>query len=65
MFEVYEHLNKDMIILQLRKDGKVVEGFDYQISVEKKKDWEVLRKMLLKEANKRNKGMVPPKPSSS
>jgi len=55
MFEVYEHLSKDVIILQLRKAGKAVEGFDYQIAVERKKDWEVLRKMLLKEANKRNK----------
>jgi hypothetical protein len=64
MFEVYEHLSKDKIILQLRKDGKVVEGFDYQIAVEKKKDWEVLRKMLLKEANKRNKGIIQRRPSS-
>lgn len=55
MFDVYEHLNKDVIILQLRKGGKVVEGFNYQIAVEKKKDWEVLRKMLLREANRRNK----------
>ena len=55
MFEVYEHLSKDVIILQLRKGGKVVEGFNYQIAVEKKKDWEVLRKMLLREANRRNK----------
>jgi len=55
MFEVYEHLSKDVIILQLRKSGKVVGGFDYQIAVEKKKDWEILRKMLLREANRRNK----------
>ena len=55
MFDVYEHLNKDVIILQLRKGGKVVEGFNYQITVEKKKGWEVLRKMLLREANRRNK----------
>jgi len=55
MFEVYEHLSKDVIILQLRKGGKVVGGFDYQIAVEKKKDWEILRKMLLREANRRNK----------
>lgn len=55
MFDVYEHLSKDVIALQLRKDGKVVEGFDYQIKVERKKDWEALRKMLLKEANRRNK----------
>jgi len=58
MFGVYEHLSKDVIILQLRKGGEVVEGFNYQIAVEKKKDWEVLRKMLLKEANKRNKGII-------
>ena len=58
MFEVYEHLSKDVIILQLRKGGKVVGGFDYQIAVAKKKDWEALRKMLLKEANKRNKGII-------
>lgn len=64
MFEVYEHLSKDVIILQLRKGGKIVEGFDYQIPVEKKKDWEVLRKMLLKEANKRNKGIIQRGPSS-
>lgn len=55
MFEVYEHLNKNVIVLQLRKGGKVVEGFDYQIAVEKKRDWEILRKMLLKEASRRNK----------
>ena len=55
MFDVYEHLSKDVIVLQLRKDGKIVEGFDYQIKVERKKDWEALRKMLRKEANRRNK----------
>jgi hypothetical protein len=55
MFDVYEHLSKDVIVLQLRKDGKVVEGFDYQIAVERKKDWETLRRMLLKEADTRNK----------
>jgi len=64
MFEVYERLNKDVIILQLRKDGKAVEGFDYRISVGKKKDWEALRKMLLKEADKRNKGIARHKPIS-
>ena len=58
MFDVYEHLSKNVIVLQLRKDGKVVEGFDYQIKVERKKDWEALRKMLRKEANRRNKKVL-------
>ena len=55
MFDVCERLSEGVIVLQLRKDGKVVEGFDYQIRAEKKKDWEALKKMLLKEADRRNR----------
>lgn len=55
MFDVYEHLSKYVIVLQLRENGKVVKGFDYQIKVEREKDWSALRKMLLKEASKRNR----------
>jgi hypothetical protein len=64
MFEVQQSLKKNVVTLRLLKDGKVVEGFDYRIPLEKERDWENVRKMLLKEASKRNKGIAQHRPSS-
>jgi hypothetical protein len=55
MYEVYEMLEKSNVILQLRKEGKVISGFDFKISMERLKDIKMLRRMLERERDKRNK----------
>lgn len=56
MFEVYEQLGKEHIVLQLRDGaGSVVEGFDYKISIDHVKDAKALKKMLERECGRRNR----------
>jgi len=56
VFEVYERLDKDHVVLQLRDGaGSVVEGFDYKVSIDKMKDVKALKRLLERERDKRNK----------
>jgi hypothetical protein len=56
VFEVYERLDKEHVVLQLRDGaGLVVEGFDYKISIDHVKDAKALKKMLERERDRRNR----------
>ncbi len=58
MFEVYEALEKDHIVLQLRCGGSVVEGFDYKFTLVRARDANGVRNYLKRERDKRNRQMA-------
>lgn len=56
MFEVYERLDKEHVVLQLRDGtGSVVDGFDYKVLIDNMKDVKALKKMLERERDTRNR----------
>ncbi len=56
VFEIYERLDKQYVVLQLRDGtGSVVEGFDYRVSITKIKNVHALKKMLERERDRRNR----------
>ena len=58
MFEVYEALEKEHIVLQLRNNGSVVEGFDYKFTIANVRDAKKIRRFLDRERDKRNRAIT-------
>jgi len=55
MFVTYTKLVGDKVVVQLKNDDVVVEGFDYAIAADRKGDWEAVAKMVEREAKRRNR----------
>ncbi len=57
MYTVRESLNKEknVIVLQLMNEDKVVDEFDFEVSTERPHDRRVMRQMLDRECKSRNR----------
>jgi len=54
VYEVFESLSKNTIVMQLRMNGEPVNGFCYEIATAQIKQRKRLRSMLDREKNARN-----------